>query len=532
MGINFSKAIFVFVIFFMINNPYRAKGDETVYVIPKPAVMEVSGGSFTLNPNTGIFINSASKEVMAIGNYLADKLNVPTGYSLRVKRAAMEEIPENSILLATSAEDKSSGEEGYELSVTEKSIVLRASNPCGLFRGVQTIRQLLPLEIESDCLVQKEIEWTIPCLKIEDTPRYGWRGLMLDCSRTFLTKEYIMRYIDLLAYYKMNRLHLHLVDDQGWRLEIRKYPNITETGAWAIKSDGVKVGGFYTQDEIKEIVAYAKARYIMVIPEIEMPGHSVEVVASYPEFSCRPGPFQVLTLPVTALYRDGALCAGNEATFEFLEGVLSEVINLFPAPFIHIGGDECVKDNWKECRKCQDRIRKEGLKDEDELQSYFIKRIETYLNANNRRLIGWDEILEGGLAPNAAVMFWRAFKGIDGALEPANAGHDIVMSPTSHSYLDYTHEKISLRKAYSYEPTPPGLSPEREKHILGVQGNMWTHIATLEPQIDAQIFPRLIALAEVGWSQKNVRNWEEFSRRIKSHYSRLDIMGVNYTLDK
>ncbi|MBU0616882.1 MAG: family 20 glycosylhydrolase, partial [Planctomycetes bacterium] len=362
--------------------------------------------------------------------------------------------------------------------------------------------------------------------------RYRWRGMLLDCGRHFMTKDFVKRYIDLLAYHKMNVLHWHLTEDQGWRIEIKKHPKLTEIGAWRGEGDE-RYGGFYTREDVKEIVEYAKSRYIAVVPEIEMPGHSLGALAAYPELSCTGGPFKVATR--WGVHSE-VYCAGNDKVFEFLQDVLSEVIELFPSEFIHIGGDECPKERWQACVKCQARIKTEGLKDEHELQSYFIRRIEKFLNSKGRRLIGWDEILDGGLAPNATVQSWR---GMRGAIAAATAGHDVISSPTSHCYLDYAQWRapgeptwmgfIDLKTCYSFEPTPTELTPEQAKHVLGLEGNMWTEHAP-QARVDWQVFPRLCALAEVGWSPKGKRDWKDFQKRLKAHYPRLDALGVTYFL--
>jgi hexosaminidase len=362
--------------------------------------------------------------------------------------------------------------------------------------------------------------------------------MLLDCGRHFMTKDFVKRYIDLLAYHKLNVLHWHLTEDQGWRIEIKKYPKLTEIGAWrqATRDDeqprdaAGRYGGFYTQDDIREIVAYAKSRFVTIVPEIEMPGHCQAALASYPELSCTGGPFQVGT--EWGVY-DDVYCAGNDHTFEFLQDVLTEVLDLFSSQFIHIGGDEVPKTRWKACPKCQARIKAEGLKDEAELQSYFVRRIERFLASKGRRLVGWDEILEGGLAPNATVQSWR---GMGGAIAAATAGHDVVSSPTSHCYLDYPQfpvvstqpvTVITLDKIYSFEPTPAELNAEQAKHILGAEGNMWTERAP-QDRVDYLVFPRLCALAEVTWSPKELRNWDDFATRMKAHYQRLDALGVRY----
>jgi len=504
-----------------------AKAQETVTgsatrgpaVIPKPMKMKRSSGHFVLRADTRILVDAGSAEVFNVGRYLSDRLGPATGLGLVVQQTSKAKPPEGSILLTTRNAEQELGEEGYELTVTEDYVVLRAPRAAGVFRGVQTVRQLLPPQIESRVKIPG-IEWAIPCLEIVDKPRFRWRGSLLDSCRHFLTKDFVKRYIDLLAYHKMNRLHWHLCEDQGWCIEIKKYPRLTEIGAWRGEGKN-RYGGFYTQEDVKEIVEYAKSRYIMVVPEIEMPGHCTAALASYPELSCTGGPFEVSTQRGihTEVY-----CAGNDKVFGFLEDVLSEVIELFPAPYIHIGGDECPKDRWEKCPKCQARIKAEGLKNEEELQSYFIKRIEKFLLTRNRRLIGWDEILEGGLAPAATVQSWR---GMEGAIAAARAGHDVIVSPTSHCYLDHTHSVTSLEKIYSFEPIPEELTTQQAKHILGGEGNMWTD-RTAQELVDCWVFPRLTALAEVLWSQKNARDWRDFTNRMQQHYQRLDVMGVNF----
>jgi hexosaminidase len=354
--------------------------------------------------------------------------------------------------------------------------------------------------------------------------------MLLDCCRHFMSKAFVKRYIDLLAYHKMNVLHWHLTEDQGWRIEIKKYPKLTDVGAWRGQGDE-RYGGYYTQRDVREIVEYARSRYVTVVPEIEMPGHSMAALASYPWLGCKGKGYEVGTH--WGVYSD-VYCAGNDRVFEFLTDVLSEVIGLFPSEYIHIGGDECPKTEWKACPKCQARIKAEGLQDEHKLQSYFIRRIEEFLSAEGRRLIGWDEILEGGLAPGATVQSWR---GMDGAVTAATAGHDVIASPTSHCYLDYAQTRIPgeptwmgyipLERSYAFEPTPAELTPAQAQHVLGLEGNMWTEHAPQE-RVDWQIFPRLCALAEVGWSPKGARDWDDFSERMQTHYRRLDALGVTY----
>jgi hexosaminidase len=497
--------------------------DDLPALVPQPVEMRSLGGSFTLSGEIQVYTEAKDPEGKAVAEYLVQCLKDQT--RLPATLVGSDQAMGAQFLLMP-ARDASLGEEGYTLVVTPMKILLQAPQPHGTFLGVQTIRQLLTPSPSNP------LSWQLPCVRITDQPRYRWRGMLLDCGRHFMSKDFVKRYIDLLAFHKMNVLHWHLTEDQGWRIEIKKYPKLTEIGAWRGEGDE-RYGGFYSQKEIKEILDYAKSRYITVVPEIEMPGHCVAALAAYPELSCTGGPFKVGTQ--WGVYSD-VYCAGNDQVFDFLQDVLSEVIELFPSEFIHIGGDECPKERWKACPKCQARIKAEGLKDEHELQSYFIRRIAEFLSSKGRRLIGWDEILEGGLAPNATVQSWRGMKG---AIAAATSGHDVISSPTSNCYLDYAQWRtpgeptwmgfIDLQTCYSFEPTPTELTPEQAKHILGLEGNMWTEHAP-QARVDWQVFPRLCALAEVGWSPKEKRNWNDFEQRMKTHYERLDALGVTYFL--
>jgi hexosaminidase len=498
--------------------------------------MELKEGMWVLTPKTELRITSA--EAVRVGDFLAGRLRAATGYPL--KDRARISFSDPSISLRTQKADDL-GPEGYRLSVTKSSqdqvgnVVISAPTEAGLFYGCQTLLQLLPPEIFSEKKVEG-VKWQIPCVEITDSPRFGWRGLMLDVSRHFFTKQEVMRMLDAMALHKINTFHWHLVDDNGWRIQIKKYPKLTEVGGWrggidfgldpksstAYGPDG-RYGGFYTQDDIREVVAYAAKLHITVVPEIEMPGHSSAALRAYPEFSCsgKPGA--------------GVYCAGKDATFDFLQNVLPEVFELFPSKYIHIGGDEVDKGNWKHCEQCQARIKSEGLKNEHELQSYFIRRMEKFVNAHGKTLIGWSEIREGGLAQNAVVMDW-----IGGGREAANEGHDVVMSPTSNCYFDYYQGRdhnvepraiggfLPLQKVYSFEPIPGGLAPDKQKHILGAQGNVWTEYIPNIRQVQYMAFPRLSALAEVTWSPKEARNYDSFLRRLKVDEQRLDQLGVNY----
>ena len=424
--------------------------------------------------------------------------------------------------------------ESYWLTVKSDGIILLASTQEGLFRGSRTLVQLLE---------QGRGTGTLQCLTILDHPRFAWRGMHLDVCRHFFPVEFVKKYIDLLARYKMNRFHWHLTEDQGWRIEIKKYPKLTEVGAWRKGSqvgpysrreyDSIPYGGFYTQDQIRDVVAYATARHITVVPEIEMPGHALAALTAYPELGCTGGPYEVQK--GWGVFED-VFCAGNDSVFTVMENVLTEVMALFPGEYIHIGGDECPKERWKTCPKCQGRMRSEGLKDEHELQSYFIQRIEKFVNGKGRKIIGWDEILEGGLAPNAAVMSWR---GTEGGVAAAKQKHNVVMSPGSHCYFDHyqgdpANEPLAigghttLQKVYSYEPVPEGLNAEEAKYILGAQGNVWTEYILTPEDVEYMAVPRMLALAEVLWTPKEKRDEADFISRLEREFPRLDTLHVHY----
>jgi hexosaminidase len=447
------------------------------------------------------------------------------GFKLGVKRESFGPIV--SINLTEDASLKDLGNEGYLLEVAPKQITLRAPTQAGLFYAMQTLRQLMP-PIYSNASGTRSVPntvWTVPCCKIKDYPRFAWRGLMLDSGHDFQNLPFVYHFIDAMAAHKFNVLHWHLTDLGTWSIEIKKYPKLVEAST---RAAGVKPG-YYTQEDIRKVVAYAAARHITIVPEIEMPGHSVAALKAYPELNCPLKGGQVWQY-----------CAGNEKTFAFLEDVLSEVLDLFPSQYIHIGGDECPKDRWKRCPLCQARIKAEKLANENELQSYFIKRIEKFLNSKGRRLIGWDEILEGGLAPNAAVMSWR---GMGGGITAARSGHDVVMAPTSHLYFDYPQSAdgfgrmdpaaanapfTSLEKVYSFEPIPKELTPEQAKHILGAQAQMWADTHPPEAAIDWLVYPRACAVAEVVWSPATGRNYADFVRRLSAHQLRMEQLGVHY----
>jgi hexosaminidase len=408
---------------------------------------------------------------------------------------------------------------------------------------MQSIRQLLPPVIEKDS-IKRDVNWAIPCVSIYDSPRYTYRGLMLDVCRHFMPVEFVKRYIDYLAYHKMNRFHWHLTDDQGWRIEIKKYPKLTSVGSFRDRTlighysesprkwKMERYGNFYTQEEIKEVVEYARKRFVTVIPEIEMPGHSLAALAAYPKLSCTGGPFEVSG--IWGVFND--IYCTREENFKFLEDVLSEVIELFPSKYIHIGGDEAPKIRWSRCHACQERIKSEGLKNEQELQSYFIRRIEKFLQTKGKQIIGWDEILEGGLAPNATVMSWR---GTEGGIAAAKQHHDVIMTPGHSVYLDHYQSKLAeepiaiggylpLQKVYEYNPTPASLTDEEARHILGVQGNVWTEYIHTSANVEYMAFPRAAAIAESAWSPQSAKNYPDFLKRLDFLLLHYDAMGMNY----
>jgi len=497
-----------------------------VRIIPAPARMSIDPEMVNFPLDKQIYTSSNDSLLLVAAGYLGDKLGIH-GYQIGVLN------PGKCIYLELAPLGDGRNPEAYTLVTSKNGIVIRGNSARGLFYGIQTLLQLLPPEIYGESGLVKRTGIRIPQVSIQDEPRYGWRGMHLDVGRHLYSVEFIKKYIDMLAMHKMNVFHWHLTEDQGWRIEIKKYPKLTEIGSVRMNPDGTTYGGFYTQEQIREVVAYAASRFIDVMPEIEMPGHSVAALAAYPELSCTGGPFEVRAQ--WGVSKD-VYCAGKEITFNFVEGVLSEVISLFPFKYLHIGGDECPKDRWTKCPDCQNRMKTEGLKDEMQLQSYFIRRIEKFLIANNRSLVGWDEILEGGLAPEATVMSWR---GITGGIEAAKQGHDVIMSPTSYCYFDFYQGdprfepkaiggNLTMEKVYSYEPAPEELNEEEAKHILGAQGNVWTEYIPDEKQVEYMALPRMSALAEVVWSPKDMRDFEAFTFRMERQYQRFDAMKLNY----
>ena len=515
-----------------------------VSIIPQPVSVEPHPGSFRLHGGVALAVSPDTAETRRAADYFVNAIAPATGFHLKVSAASASARSAGIVLALAAARAGEDHPEGYRLKVGERAVRIEASSAAGLFYGVQTLLQLFPPQIESAS--QSDAAWTAPCLEIADYPRFAWRGLMVDVSRHFFTKQEVEHYIDRMARYKFNVLHWRLTDDQGWRIEIKSEPKLTEVGAWRVPRQGrwwhieppvenepATYGGFYTQDDVREVIAYAGDRFITVVPEIEMPGHSMAALAAYPELSCTGGPFHVN--PGSKFYRqeDNALCPGNEKTFEFLDHVLGEVAALFPSVYIHIGGDEAFKGFWKKCPRRQRRIADEHLKDEDELQSYLIRRAEKMLQAKGNRLIGWDEILEGGLAPSATVMSWRGTKG---GIAAAQQNHQVIMTPNDFTYLDLyqgdpaiepdTYSELRLSKVYRFEPVPDGVDPAS---VLGGQGNLWTESAPTLRHAEYMTWPRSFALAEALWSAKSARNWDDFMGRTEAQFARFDAANINYS---
>lgn len=510
-------------------------------LVPLPREVAPAAGAFLLRAGTPVHVEPGSaEEVRRSAGLWTEALRVGRGAALQVVTAA---CARGAVCLRVLERGPA---EGYALTVHRDSIVVEGNDGAGLFYGLQTLTQLLPApDAYGAGTGSSGGAVAVPAVSIVDAPRFGWRGMHLDVGRHFFGPDQVKRYIDELARYKLNRFHWHLTEDQGWRIEIKRFPRLTEVGAWRRETmveknfdpyvgDGVRYGGFYTQDEIREVVAYAAERYVTIVPEIEMPGHSLAALAAYPELGCTEGPFEPAT--TWGVFED--IFCPKEETFAFLEGVLAEVLELFPGEYVHIGGDEAPKARWEASDVAQEVIRREGLADEHELQSWFIQRIERFLNAHGRRLIGWDEILEGGLAPNATVMSWR---GVQGGIEAARQGHDVVMTPTSHLYLDYYQGPpeqeplaiggfVPLERVYAFDPVPEELTAAEARHILGAQGNVWTEYMKTWDHVEYMVFPRLFALAERVWSQADARDFPAFAKRLPRHFQALDARGIRYRI--
>ncbi len=508
------RRIFVYGWMLMLVNALMA---APAALIPWPARLSENRGVCRLTEASPLLYPAGDRDLESLARLAAGEIGRSSGWHLTavpddgVKKGA------GSIRLGLDPALAGLGGEGYRLTIAPAGVRLTAAAPAGLYRGLQTLRQLIPCAGAA----RRGRSFTLPCLEISDQPRFAWRGVHVDVARHFHSAAFMKEILDWMALFKMNRLHWHLTDDQGWRIEIKKYPRLTEVGAWRTEADGSRYGGFYTQDEIREVVAYAAERHIEVVPEIEMPGHCMATLAAFPELSCSGGPFAVQTQ--WGVFRE-VFCAGKEETFTFLEAVLSEVIGLFPSSYIHIGGDEVPRDRWQSCPLCQQRIHAEGLNSEAELQSWFIGRIDTFLTAHGRRLIGWDEILEGGLTAGATVQSWR---GLEGALAAAQSGHDAIVSPGSHTYFNADIGGLDLRKVYSFEPLPAGLTVEEQHHVIGGECCLWSERIT-EENLAGQLFPRLLALSEVLWSPAGERDYEAFLGRLRRHYPLLEALGIHY----
>lgn len=524
----------------------RQNAPNTYSVIPYPNSLVQEDGTFVFNKKTKMIctssLDSASQEV--VRNFSALLNNVA---GLKTECIVDEEKSDKNIVFFDL--DTSIADEGYSLDIDPSKIIIKASSAAGFYYAVQSLKQLLPIAVYGDKESVSVEKWEVPCAHIDDAPRFSYRGMHLDVARHFFSVDEVKRYIDLLAMHKLNVFHWHLTDDQGWRIEIKKYPKLTEIGSIRKYTmveknfdqyDNTPYGGYYTQDQIRDIVNYAKERFITIIPEVDLPGHMVAALASYPSLGCTGGPYEVQG--VWGVHPD-VLCAGKEETYEFVTDVLSEVIELFPSRYIHIGGDECPKDRWKKCPLCQARIRKLGLKTdkehtaEERLQSYFMTRVEKFLNENNRQIIGWDEILEGGAAPNATVMSWR---GTDGGVQAAKLRHNVVMTPNTYLYFDYYQSEdtqteplaigsyVPLERVYDFEPVPDTLDNDSKKYILGAQANLWTEYISDFKQVEYMLLPRLDALSEVQWTQPENKNWVNFLDRLQHNIQVYDLKGYNY----
>lgn len=535
------KTILLSVFFICL---FSASGyNYKINIIPKPFSVTQEHGFFEFNHRTKLYLSNKSSDLEDASNIFSNLFLQAAGFEFDI---VFKKPTRNYIGLIV---DNKLKDDYYEISINNDRVIIRAKNPKNIFWGLQSLRQLLPPEIESSNLIHS-VGWKVPNIEIKDYPQFNYRGLMVDVGRYFYTVDEIKKLIDLMVLYKQNVFHWHLTEDQGWRIEIKKYPLLTDVGSWRKETAVGKVPpktpekdrkydctphfGFYTQDEIREVVVYAQERFITIIPEIEMPGHATAALASYPEYGCTGGPYQVSTK--WGVHND-VFCP-KEKTFEFLEDVLTEVIDLFPGKYIHIGGDECPKIRWKNCHHCQTLIQKEGLADEKELQSYFIKRISTFLNNNGRSIIGWDEIIEGGLASGATVMSWR---GVEGGITAAKQGHDVIMTPRQFCYFDYYQSKdkyepfaiggfVPVEKVYSYNPIPDTseLPAEFSKNIVGVQANLWTEFIASFDKLQYMLLPRLLAMSEVQWTSPTAKDYDDFLIRIQSHKHRFDFMGLNY----
>lgn len=544
------KQISLLLTSFLIGTMVIAQTPNDIAIIPQPVSLEKKGARFVLSGATKVAADAKNADVQRVVRLFTNKVKTATGFTLA---AAAPAVKANTIgFTLNKTADKTIGKEGYILDVTATGVQLTANDAAGLFYGVQTLLQLLPKEIESQTVVKKA-SWVIPGVHITDYPRFGWRGLMFDVSRHFFTKQEVKDYIDNMVKYKYNLLHLHLTDDQGWRIEIKSLPKLTEVGAWRVEKTGTfgtftppaeneprTYGGFYTQDDIKELVKYAADRFVNILPEVDVPGHSMSVVASYPELSCTPGTYRVNSGEKFMQWGEGTfsalvdntLCPANEKVYEALDKVFTEVAQLFPFEYIHMGGDECAKNFWEKSDAIKQLMQKENLKDMHEVQSYFVKRVEKIIESKGKKMLGWDEILEGGLAPNAAVMSWRGSKG---GAEAAKMQHEVVMSPNNSVYIDLmqgdaaieppVYKTVLLTNSYAFEPVPEGVDA---KFIKGGQANLWTEQVYNMRHAQYMTWPRAFAVSESVWSPKEKKNWNDFIRRVEDHFTRFDVAEIKY----
>ncbi len=536
-----TRSFVIFLFFVLALKNIQAANGPAIHIIPEPVSVTEKPGQFVFDQKVSLQMNTADPSLKETAQWFRDELRVMTGISMPEKKTGGKTI---QLHLITDGSKSKIGKEGYVLMVTPSGITLSANSTTGIFYGMQTILQLLPVNANGKA-VDGIKPLNFPCADITDYPRFGWRGLMLDVSRHFFSKQEVERYIDEMVMYKFNVLHLHLSDDQGWRIEIKSLPQLTRVGAWRVSRTGgwgeslpalaqepATDGGFYTQDDMREIVQYAQGRHVTILPEIDIPAHSLALIASYPNLSCTQLPYSVNAGFKTPVRDDNTLCIGNDSVYLVLDKIFTELAAIFPSEYIHIGGDEAYKGFWADCPKCKKRMQDEHLKDVEELQSYFIKRVEKILQSKGKKLIGWDEILEGGLAPDATVMSWRGMKG---GIQAAKMNHRVVMSPWDFTYLDLyqgepsaeppTYGMCLLSASYNYDPVPESVD---EKFILGGQGNLWTERVPNFRHAEYMTWPRGLALAEVYWSPKADRNWDDFVVRMEAQFPRLDAAGIKY----
>lgn len=542
------KIIFLFV----FAAPFTSIRAQQLSIIPEPVSIQPMPGSFVLKNNFSVGLSSTDKDIKKVGDYLVKKISSATGYT-----SAIGKIEKSTVIRLRQFHARNTngeiGTEGYLLNVYPDSVAILANSAAGLFYGVQTFLQILPKEIESKNVVNN-VSWSAPCVQVKDYPRFAWRGMMFDVARHFFTKEQVKEFIDEMVRYKYNRLHWHLTDDEGWRIEIKSLPKLTQVGAWRAERVGLwaemspptpdeprNYGGYYTQDDIREVVQYAKDNFVEVLPEIEMPGHALAFIASYPDMSGTPGKYAVnsgeklidWSLPGHPALIDNTISPANEKAYEYIDKVFTEVAQLFPLEYIHMGGDECSKNFWEKNEAIAQLMKKEKLKDMNEVQSYFVKRVEKIIQSKGKKMIGWDEILEGGLAPSATVMSWR---GIEGGIEATKLGHPVIMTPNTNVYIDLyqgdplveppTYSMVRLNQSYKFEPVPDGVDP---KLILGGQANLWSERVRSMRSVQYMTYPRSFAISETLWSPKANKNWNSFVKKVENHFGRFDVAEMKYS---